>query len=129
MRYAITYENGSVFQHFGKTPAFMILDVDEGNVQKEVVSTDGKGHGALVGFIKQHHVETLICGGIGQGARDALKAAGIALISGADGDAESVIEKLLAGKLHDDPSGMCNHHHEGHKHDCGSHTCGSKADQ
>lgn len=126
MRYAITYENHEVFQHFGKTPAFLLLDVEDGQVVQHVVSTNGKGHGALAGFLKEHDVNTLICGGIGQGARDALATAGIALIAGASGDVDVVLKHLLDGTLKDDPSGMCNHHHEGHEHNCGSHSCGSE---
>ena len=129
MRYAITYENNMVFQHFGKTPQFLMVDLEDGKLTQELVSTDGKGHGALAGFLKEHHVDTLICGGIGQGARDALAAANISLISGAKGSIEDVLSALTAGTLKDDPSGMCNHHHEGERHSCSheekEHSCTS----
>ena len=79
--------------------------------------------------MKEHHVDTLICGGIGQGARDALAAANISLISGAKGSIEDVLSALTAGTLKDDPSGMCNHHHEGEGHSCSheekEHSCTS----
>ena len=52
MRYAITYENNMVFQHFGKTPQFLMVDLEDGKLTQELVSTDGKGHGALAGFLK-----------------------------------------------------------------------------
>lgn len=122
MKYAITFENNQVFQHFGKTPLFMMVDVIDGVAQENIIPTDGKGHGALVGFLKEYQVDVLVCGGIGQGARDALTASNIALISGAKGNIKDIISSILDGSLKDDPSGMCNHHHEG-EHNCGSHDC------
>ena len=37
----------------------------------EVVSTNGQGHGALVGFLAQHNANVVFCGGIGPGAQNA----------------------------------------------------------
>lgn len=126
MKYAITYQNEEVFQHFGKCPSFLLLDVEDGIIaRRTMLDANGSGHGALVTLLAEANVDTLICGGIGQGARNALEEAGISLISGAKGNVEAVINALIEGTLADDPSGMCNHHHEGEHHDCGSHnhTC------
>ena len=76
MKIAVTYENGEIFQHFGHTEAFKIYETENGTVlRSEVVSTNGRGHGALAGFLTDHGVQALICGGIGAGAQNALKAA------------------------------------------------------
>ena len=76
MRIAVTFENGAVFQHFGHTAFFKFYDVDGEKILKsEVVSTNGQGHGALSGFLKNAGVDKLICGGIGGGAQSALKEA------------------------------------------------------
>ena len=73
MKIAVTYENGQVFQHFGHCEQFKLYDVQDGQVvSSQVVSAIGSGHGALAGFLQQHQVDTLICGGIGGGARTAL---------------------------------------------------------
>ena len=73
MKIAVTYENGEIFQHFGHTAEFKIYEVADGKVvNAEVVDTNGSGHGALAGFLVQHGVDTLICGGIGGGAQNAL---------------------------------------------------------
>ena len=73
MKIAVTYENGEIFQHFGHTEAFKIYDIaDDKVVSAEVVDTNGSGHGALAGFLVAHGVDTLICGGIGGGAQNAL---------------------------------------------------------
>ena len=80
MKLAVTYENGQVFQHFGHTENFKIYTVENGAiVSSQVVSTGGKGHGALGGFLRDQGVSALICGGIGGGARTALGNAGITL--------------------------------------------------
>ena len=132
MKIAVTYENGEVFQHFGHTEQFKIYHVEEGKiVSSEVVNTNGSGHGALAGFLKELGAEVLICGGIGGGARNALAEAGIRLFPGACGNADAQVEAYLGGTLNYNPDTMCNHHHhegkcgehKGENHHCGGH-CG-----
>ena len=127
MRVAVTYENGSVFQHFGHTEQFKVYDVQDGKiVRSEVVGTNGQGHGALASFLKNLQVDTLICGGIGGGAKTALAEAGITLYGGVTGSADAAAEALLAGTLAYNPDIQCSHHsHESGDHDCASHSCGS----
>lgn len=73
MKIAVTFENGNVFQHFGHTEKFKIYDISNGKIVNEsIVDTNGSGHGALAGFLKENSVDTLICGGIGNGAKQAL---------------------------------------------------------
>ena len=46
MRIAVPYENGNIFQHFGRSEAFKLYDVADGAVTAAaVVSTNGSGHG------------------------------------------------------------------------------------
>lgn len=129
MKIAVTYENGQVFQHFGHTEQFKIYEAAEGKVvSARVVETGGSGHGALAGFLRGLGVDTLICGGIGGGARTALSEAGIQLYPGVSGSADQAVEALLQGTLTFDPDTTCNHHgehhHGDHEHSCGSHGCG-----
>ncbi len=115
MRIAVTHENGQVFQHFGHTAEFKIFDVEDKNIVKsEVVSTNGQGHGALAGFLKNAQVDTLICGGIGGGAQNALKEAGVKLYGGVKGSVDEAVAALLEDKLVYDPNVKCDHHGEGH---------------
>ena len=127
MRIAVTYENGSVFQHFGHTEQFKIYDVQDGKIiASEVVDTAGSGHGALAGVLSALNVDALICGGIGGGDQMALEAAGIRLYGGVSGSADAAAEALAAGKLDFNPHVRCDHHdHHGEGHTCGSHGCGS----
>ena len=127
MKIAVTYENGEIFQHFGHTAEFKIYEVADGKVvNAEVVDANGSGHGALAGFLVQHGVDTLICGGIGGGAQNALAQAGIRLFGGVSGSADDAVNALLAGNLGYDPDVHCNHHdHHEEGHSCGDHGCGS----
>ena len=73
MKIAVTYEKGQVFQHFGHCGEFKLYEVENGKIiSSQVVSATGSGHGALAGFLKGLGADTLICGGIGGGARTAL---------------------------------------------------------
>ncbi len=123
---AVTYENGNVFQHFGHTEEFKIYEIKDNEIKdSKVVGTEGSGHGALAGFLAEHNVDTLICGGIGGGARNALEAAGIALYGGVEGNTDEAVKALLAGNLAYNPNVSCNHHHNG-EHSCKEHHCGEE---
>lgn len=126
MKIAVTYEKGSIFQHFGHTGQFKIYEVENNTViSSEVVDTNGSGHGALAGFLAARGVSVLICGGIGGGAQNALAQAGIRLYGGVSGSADEAVNALLAGKLGYDPDVKCSHHeHEHGDHSCGDHGCG-----
>lgn len=123
MKIAVTYENGNIFQHFGHTEAFKIYDIEDGRIAaSRVEDTNGSGHGALAGVLKEWKVDTLICGGIGAGAQIALAEAGIKLYGGASGSADAAVEALLAGNLVYNPDVQCSHHGEHHHGGgCGSH--------
>ena len=124
MKIAVTYENGMVFGHFGHTAEFKIYDVVDGKVvSSEVVDTNGSGHGALAGFLMQRGVDTLICGGIGGGAINALSNAGIKVYGGVSGNVDTAVNDFISGKLEYNPDVHCDHHHEGEEHKCGHH-CG-----
>ena len=124
MKIAVTYENGQIFQHFGHTAEFKFYEVENGQVTaSEVVSTNGQGHGALVGFLAQHNANAVFCGGIGPGAQNALAQAGIQLFGGISGPADAAVADYLAGKLRFDPNAHCDHHDHGEGHHCGEHHC------
>ena len=124
MKVAVTYENGRVFQHFGKTQMFLTADVVDGDVRNvQLLSSDGSGHGALAVLLKQWGVETLICGGIGQGAVNALNEQGIAILRGVDMDARMALSAFASQALVDDPSKKCTHHAHEEGHSCADHSC------
>lgn len=124
MRIAVTTENGQVFGHFGKCKSFTLFEVEDGKiVNKSMIDPMGAGHGALAGVLGDHQVNVLICGGLGQGARDALAARGIKVESGVTGSVDLAVQDYLAGRLISNPNFVCNHHHHDHAegHDCHCH--------
>lgn len=125
MKIAVTYENGKVFQHFGKTETFKVYEVEDGKViSSEVIGSNGEGHGALAGVLEGQGVDVLICGGLGGGAQAALAEAGIEVCSGAEGDADQAVEAYLKGELISTGVNCDHHHHEEEEgHSCGSN-CG-----
>ncbi len=126
MKLAVTYDNGQVFQHFGKTQQFKIYDIQEGKVGPSLVTgTGGQGHGALAGLLRGLGISVLICGGIGPGAQDALKSLDITVIPGITGDADQAVQDFVDGKLVPNTEALCNHHHDGPAHTCGDHGCGT----
>ena len=123
---AVTYENGQVFQHFGHTKQFKIYEIQDSRVVSfKIVDTNGSGHGALAGFLKEQGVEVLICGGIGGGAQNALSEEGIKFFGGVRGSADQAVVAYVCGKLDYNPDAKCDHHdHEhGEGHTCGEHGC------
>ena len=128
MKIAVTYDNGNIFQHFGKTEFFKVYEVNDNQVvSSEVIGSNGSGHGALADLLAGQSIDVLICGAIGGGAQDALQAADIEVCSGAQGDTDQAVEAYLKGELVS--SGVnCDHHHED-GHSCGGHedghTCGN----
>ena len=73
MKIAVTYDNGEVFQHFGRTENFKVYEVENNQVvMSEIIVSNGTGHDALAGFLAGEGVAVVLCGGIGEGAQNAL---------------------------------------------------------
>ena len=114
MKIAVTYENGTVFQHFGHTEQFKVYQVEDGRVTgTEILDTNGSGHGALAGFLQDAGVEAQ---------------RGVTLYAGVTGDADAAVQALLANRLAYGTEANCRRHDGGHNHthhgDCASHDCG-----
>lgn len=123
MKIAVTYENGSVFQHFGHTKQLKIYDVEDNSIKDEkILDVNGSGHGALVELLSANNVEVLICGGIGSGAKEGLEKANIKYYGGVTGSADAAVSDLLNEKLKYDKNAHCEHH-DNHEHSCGEHKC------
>lgn len=126
MRIAVTYDNGNIFGHFGRCEKFKAYDIEDGKVVSEhIIDADGNGHGALAGLLKENGVDVLICGGIGEGAKNMLGDSGLKLYGGVSGTCDQAVKDFLDGNLSYVKDITCNHHHD-HDHDCHSHghSCG-----
>lgn len=137
MKIAVTYEDGNVFQHFGRTENFKVYEVEGGRVvASEIMNSGGTGHEALAWLLKDQGIDALICGGMGQGAQDALAEAGIEVCAGAEGNADEAVAAFLAGELvntgvncdhHDHEHGHDHGHDHDHDHGCGEAGCSPEA--
>lgn len=130
MRVAVAFEDGEIFQHFGKTETFKVYDIDNDEITStQLVNTQGTGgHGALAGFLKDNDVDVLLCGGIGGGAQNALAEAGIELYGGLTGSADEAVASLVEGTLEKSDLASCDHHGHGegachHGHHKGDEGC------
>lgn len=116
MKLAITYDEGNVFQHFGKTTQFKIFEIEDNKITNSLcINTNGQGHGSLGKFLKDLNVEALICGGIGAGAREILKENNIAVYGSVQGSADEAVQKFISHSLIYSTKASCNHHGEDHK--------------
>ena len=115
MRIAITYdyETKEVFQHFGQTQHFLLVDLlPDGKETEMIVNNGGASHGELVNYLVHLKVNVIICGGLGNRAIQLLEWAGIKVIPGIRGNAYEAKDKYLKGELIGDMSVL---------HDCDCH--------
>ena len=95
-RIAVPYENGTVFGHFGKTKQFKFYDVDQDHITlMQIRDVPGSGPGVLPTFLQTQMVDTLVCGGIGSAAQNALAEAGIQVCGGRSGAADEAVAAIL----------------------------------
>lgn len=120
---AVTYENGNVFQHFGHTKQLKIYIIEDKCIKEEkILEVDENGHVALVELLVSNKVDILICGGIGNGAKEGLKNANIKFYGGVSGNADIVVKDFINGNLQYDINAHCEHH-EHNEHSCNEHKC------
>jgi len=100
MKIAISTDGDQVSAHFGRCPAFTILEVDGGNlVSRETVPNPGHHPGFLPEFLHQMGVHCIIAGGMGQKAMTLFDAYGIQSLMGIVGTVDETISQLLSGTL------------------------------
>ena len=122
MKVAVATQNNMVAGHFGKCEEYTIFDIENGKViNKQTLNTKENGHSKLPPYLKEHGVNVVICGGMGQGAYDALVSRDMKVFVGPQGNIDEVVEKLIQGKLETKEAGCSHHdHEEGHQCQCGS---------
>lgn len=123
MKIAVSYDNGTIFQHFGRTETFKLYEIENSTVvSTEILDTNGTGHEALASLLAENEVDALICGGIGEGAKSALTEVNIEIYAGVEGSADSAIEAFLNEDLVASDNVTCNHHEE--ESSCDENGCG-----
>ena len=121
---AIAQENGTVCGHFGKCASFALFTIEDGKITAQRdLDASAHGHDLLAGFLKENGADAVICGGMGQGAKETLDALGMTAMTGVTGDVRQVAEAYAAGTLVFSDNASCaghgHHHGEGHSCSCG----------
>lgn len=114
MKIAVTYEDGEVFQHFGRTEQFKLYDIEDGKITgSQILGCNGASHSGVGMVLNTLGADVLICGGMGTGARNMVANMGIQLVSGITGDADSAVNMFINGKIGSNPEAGV---HECHGH-------------
>lgn len=126
LRIALPTDGDRLCPHFGRSPAFTIIDADAD--AKAITSStllerqSGSECSNAITMLKQENVDAVIVSGIGAGAVANLMQQGIRVIAGApEGGIEETVMNFMRGELVCGKS-TCNHDHDHeHGHSCGHH--------
>jgi predicted Fe-Mo cluster-binding NifX family protein len=130
MKIAVPTNDGvSISEHFGRSAAFLIVEIEDGSVKsKEIKQNAGQhthdhsscgggsgaheahNHGSIVAALAG--CEVVICAGMGSRAAEALKQAGIReIIVAPPGRADEMVGSYLRGELVSSAQGFCRCSH------------------
>ena len=100
MKIAISTDGTMVSAHFGRCPAFTILEIEEGKViSRNEISNPGHAPGFIPRFLHEQGVRCIIAGGMGQRAVDLFNQTDIDTIMGVTGRVDDIVDKILDGTL------------------------------
>lgn len=97
-------EDAEIFEHFGRAPYYMIVDVNSGEISRiDFIKNPLIEHkpGEIPGLLKRNNVNIIICLGMGPRARFFFSEYSIKVIGGAQGKAIECVRKYLRGELKD----------------------------
>jgi predicted Fe-Mo cluster-binding NifX family protein len=121
-----TNDGINISAHFGRCREFLIFEVQNGQVKLIETRINAgcheHGSGSSDGGAQQHShsgfverlrdCDTVLCGGIGAGAVEALKAGGIPVVLvDTAGSAEQIVTAFQSGTLRPGSGGMCQCQH------------------
>jgi len=121
-----TNDGINISAHFGRCREFLIFEVQNGQVKLIETRINAgcheHGSGSSDGGAQQHShsgfverlrdCDTVLCGGIGAGAVEALKAGGIPVVLvDTAGSAEQIVTAFQSGTLRPGSGGMCQCKH------------------
>ena len=111
MKIAVPMEHDEIYQHFGKTKAFRVYDVDKSGriIGYQDVPTKGTEHGALPVFLHELDVSVVICGGLGMPMYNGLIGFDMQVYGGVSGDCNTAVQDYLDGNLDYDPQAAEKH--------------------
>jgi predicted Fe-Mo cluster-binding NifX family protein len=100
VKIAISTDGQNVSPHFGRCPAFTILEIKDGKlINKETISNPGHHPGYLPQYLRKYGVSCIVAGGMGMRAKELFGQANIDAILGIEGKIDEVVSKIIDGSL------------------------------
>ena len=135
MKIAISTDGEFVSAHFGRCPAFTIVEIENGRIKdKQTIANPGHVPGFIPRFLHERGVCCILAGGMGPRASGFFEELGMQAVVGVSGKIDDVLDQLLKGTLRGGESvckpgagkgygiekSICDHAgEEGHHHDDG----------
>ncbi|HOD34900.1 MAG TPA: NifB/NifX family molybdenum-iron cluster-binding protein [Syntrophales bacterium] len=135
MKIAISTDGEFVSAHFGRCPAFTIVEIENGRIRDtQTIANPGHQPGFIPRFLHERGVSCILAGGMGPRASGFFEELGMQAIVGVSGKIDNVLDQLLKGTLRGGESlckpgagkgygmekSICDHAgEEGHHHDSG----------
>ena len=117
MRVALAVDGKNVTEHFGHCEKFVVFTIENQTiVNQEDIQNPPHQKGLLPKFLKEHNIDVVLVGNMGQMAVELIKQLGIEALRGVSGSIEDVIKSYLEGTL-ETVDKQCNHQH-GEGHNC-----------
>ena len=109
MKICIPMEGTTVSQHFGHTPEFLILTVQDGKItDRETFKSPGHEPGLLPKMMAEFGITHVIAGGMGRRAQEMFEERKIRVYSGVSGSTDEAARLLIEGKLTSGEN-LCDH--------------------
>lgn len=108
----------AVCEHFGSAPWFMIVDTDNGACRAIRNQNEHHGHGMCMPLasLQGEQIDSMVVGGIGAGALNKLRAAGIQVYLSGQPSVEETLAAYQAGALQPMSLQSACGQHGGHSH-------------
>jgi len=129
MRIAVpTNDGASISEHFGRSAAFLIFEIENGQIKSHELKSNGAKHSHAQGACDHHSAESkphnhagilaalegcevVICAGMGQRAAEALRNCSTQILVAPPASAEETVGTYLAGKLTPQTKRFCQCQH------------------
>lgn len=100
MKIAISTDGDFVSAHFGRCPAFTIVEIENGRIKNmQAIANPGHSPGFIPRFLHERGVSCILAGGMGPRASGFFEELGMQAIVGVSGRVKDVIDQFLKGTL------------------------------
>jgi len=97
---AIANEQGFVSAHFGRCPAYTIVEIEDDQVRnRQEIPNPGHQPGFLPQYLSEKGVQVIVAGGMGPMAQNLFAEKNIDFIIGVQGPIDEIIQKIITRQL------------------------------